>query len=105
MPREKLLIVGNGMASVRFCEELAAHAPGRFETTIVGAEPQAGYNRVLLSALLAGDIAEPDIALRDAAWYGAQDMRLITGRRVERLDLPGRVATLSDGSQIAFDRV
>ena len=33
-------------------------APGRFEVTVVGAEPEPAYNRVLLSSLLAGEIAE-----------------------------------------------
>ena len=102
--RERLLIIGNGMASVRLCEEIAARVPNRFTTTVVGAEPQPGYNRVLLSALLAGDIGEAEIALRDAEWYRAQDIQLLTGRRVERLDLGRRIATLSDESCIAFDR-
>ncbi|MDQ0468108.1 NAD(P)/FAD-dependent oxidoreductase [Labrys wisconsinensis] len=102
---ENLLIVGNGMASVRLCEELAARAPGRFAVTVVGAEPLPGYNRVLLSALLAGEVGEADIALCDTAWYAAQGIRLITGRRVEALDLPGRAATLSDGGGIGFDRL
>jgi len=103
--REKLLVVGNGMAGVRFCEELAARAPGRFDVTVVGAEPTPGYNRVLLSALLAGEVGEADIALRDAAWYAREGIRLVIGRRVDALDLPGRAATLSGGAGIAFDRL
>jgi nitrite reductase (NADH) large subunit len=101
---EKLLIIGNGMASVRLCEELAIHAPGRFKTTVVGAEPQAGYNRVLLSALLAGDIGEKDVVLRSADWYHERGIRLVTGKRVEQLDLGGRCAHLADGARIGFDR-
>jgi len=102
---EKLLIIGNGMSSVRLCEELAIQAPGRFKTTVVGAEPQPGYNRVLLSALLAGDIGEKDVALRSADWYRERGIRLVTGKRVERLDLGGRGAHLADGGRIGFDRV
>jgi nitrite reductase (NADH) large subunit len=60
---------------------------------------------VLLSALLAGDIGEADIALRCADWYRENGIRLLTGRRVERLDLAGRVAVLADGSLIPFGRV
>ncbi len=103
--REKLLIIGNGMASVRLCEELMAHAPDRFETTVVGAEPQVGYNRVLLSALLAGDIDEADIALRGVDWYRDHGIRLMTGRPVASLDHGGRAAALEGGGEIAFDRV
>ena len=102
---EKLLIIGNGMASVRLCEELAAHAPGRFETTVVGAEPRPGYNRVLLSALLAGDIGRDGINLRDEAWYGAQGIRLLTGQTVTGLDPAARMAHLANGTALPFDRV
>jgi len=101
---ERLLIVGNGMAGVRFCEDFAAPAADRFAVTIVGAEPRPGYNRVLLSALLAGDANEADILLREEAWYKTRGIRLLTGRRVEKLDLAARVATLADGEGIAFDR-
>ncbi|MDQ0395322.1 NAD(P)/FAD-dependent oxidoreductase [Labrys monachus] len=102
---EKLLIVGNGMASVRLCEEVMRHAPGRFAVTVVGSEPQAGYNRVLLSALLAGDIGEAEIALRDRDWYEAHGIRLLTGRRVMAIDPAGRQAVLEDGGRLAFDRL
>jgi len=57
MGRERLVVVGNGMAGLRFLEELVRRAPGRFEVAVVGAEPEPAYNRVLLSSLLAGDIA------------------------------------------------
>jgi len=102
---KKLLIVGNGMASVRLCEELMTRAPDHFETTVVGAEPLPGYNRVLLSALLAGEVDDTDVALRNADWYRERRIRLMTGRRVERLDLSGRAADLADGARVAFDRL
>ena len=60
--RERLVVVGNGMAGLRFLEELVRRAPGRFEVTVVGAEPEPAYNRVLLSSLLAGDIGAGDVA-------------------------------------------
>ncbi|CAM5775295.1 pyridine nucleotide-disulfide oxidoreductase [Labrys miyagiensis] len=101
---ERLLIIGNGMASVRLCEEILANAAGRFEITVVGAESQAGYNRVLLSALLAGDIGEAELRLRDAAWYAARGITLITGRRIAGLDLAARKATFEDGTPLFFDR-
>ncbi|GLS17315.1 pyridine nucleotide-disulfide oxidoreductase [Labrys miyagiensis] len=101
---ERLLIIGNGMASVRLCEEILAHAGGRFEITVVGAEPRPGYNRVLLSALLAGDIGEADVKLRDAAWYAARGITLITGRRVTGLDPAARIARLDDDTLLPFDR-
>ncbi len=82
--RERLLVVGNGMASVRFLERLLTLDPGRFAVTIVGAEPGPAYNRVLLSALLAGDATDEDILLRPRRWYEQNGVRLVSGDSVVR---------------------
>ena len=46
---EPLVIVGNGMAAARFCEELVDRACGRYAIAVIGEEPRLAYNRVLLS--------------------------------------------------------
>lgn len=56
---EPLVIVGNGMAAARLCEELAQRALGRYAVAVIGEEPRLAYNRVLLSSVLAGEIAAP----------------------------------------------
>jgi nitrite reductase (NADH) large subunit len=103
--REKLLVIGNGMASVRLLEELVAGDAGAFEITVVGAEPEIGYNRVLLSALLAGDVTPQDAVLRDASWYARHDIELVTGKSVVAVDTVDNVARLDDGTVLGFDRV
>jgi nitrite reductase (NADH) large subunit len=101
---ERLLIIGNGMTSVRLVEALVRRAPGRFAITVVGAESEAGYNRVLLSALLAGDVGRPDIELRRRDWYEANGVNLITGEAVTAIDADARVATLASRRIAAFDQ-
>ena len=54
---EPLVIIGNGMAAARLCEELARRALGRYAIAVIGEEPQLAYNRVLLSSVLAGEVA------------------------------------------------
>lgn len=100
---ERLLIVGAGMAAARFADELTRRAPGRYDVTMVGAEPCAPYNRVLLSAALAGEIRDADLALDDSGWRA--QVRLLTGASVAALDLASRVARLADGRALLFDRV
>jgi nitrite reductase (NADH) large subunit len=104
MKRERLLIIGNGMASVRLVETLLRINPARFAITVVGAEPQAGYNRVLLSALLANDVTEQDIELRSRVWYDANGVDLITDNAVVSVDGSGKKATLQSGRLIDFDQ-
>ena len=103
--RERLLIIGGGMAGVKLVEELAAACPERFAITIVCDEAQPGYNRVLLSALLAKDVSEADIRLKDAAWYGAHGIELITGDGVATIDIASKTAVLGSGRKITFERV
>ena len=52
---EPLVVVGNGMAATRLVKELAARALGKYSILVIGDEPRAAYNRVLLSSYLAGD--------------------------------------------------
>jgi nitrite reductase (NADH) large subunit len=66
---EPLVIVGNGMAAARLVQELARRALGRHAIAVVGEEPRLAYNRVLLSALLANDVAPADVELKPARWW------------------------------------
>jgi nitrite reductase (NADH) large subunit len=101
--RKRLLIIGNGMASVRLVEHLARLSPDRFQITVVGAEPQAGYNRVLLSALLARDVSQDDVILRDRRWYETNGIQLISGDTVLAVDTDERSAELASGRILTFD--
>ncbi|MFO1148075.1 MAG: FAD-dependent oxidoreductase [Alsobacter sp.] len=101
--RERLLVIGNGMVATRFLERLLALAPDRFAVTVVGAEAWPAYNRVLLSSLLAGEVADGDLTLRPEGWAEAQGISMRLGRRVAMLDAPGRTATLDDGEVLGFD--
>ncbi len=102
--QQRLLVIGGGMAGVRLVEEIVKLDPRRFAITIVGAEPRPGYNRVLLSALLAQDVGEADIRLKEADWYRAMGVRLVTGDPVMAVDVKTRSATLGSGEVLAFDR-
>ncbi len=103
--RERLLIIGGGMAATRLVEELVACAPGRFAITVIGAEARLPYNRVLLSSLLAQDVAEDDIDLKPASWWLAQDVDLRCGARVVAIDAQGRTVTLGDGVRLSWDKL
>lgn len=102
---ERLLVIGNGMAGLRLVEEVTRRAPGRFAITMVGKEPQPAYNRVLLSSLLAGDIGEEDIRLKDRGWYAEHAIALITGDAAVRLDPEAQAVELASGRRLDYDRL
>jgi len=105
MGRERLVVVGNGMAGLRFLEELLRRSPGRFEVAVVGAEPEPAYNRVLLSSLLAGDIASADVQMRPREWYAEHGVALVTGQPAIAIDVVGRTLQLGSGDLLPFDKL
>ena len=103
--KERLVVVGNGMASLRFLERLTERAPGRFDVTVVGAEPVAAYNRVLLSSLLGGEVDEAACGFRPLSWYGEHGIRLITGAPVTQIDRENALAVVGEAHVLPFDRL
>ena len=53
--KQRLVVIGNGMAGIRVVEELIKLAPDLYEITVFGAEPHPNYNRIMLSPVLAGE--------------------------------------------------
>jgi nitrite reductase (NADH) large subunit len=103
--KEKLVLVGNGMAGVRCLEELLKIAPERYEITVFGAEPYGNYNRIMLSPVLAGEKTIDDIMLNDEQWYRDNDITLYTGRLVTTIDRINRRVIAQDGTTAAYDRL
>ncbi len=102
---EQLVIVGNGMATARFADELTKCAPGRYAIAVVGEEPALAYNRVLLSSLLAGDVAERDIELRSRDWWESKGVTLVYGRRATHVDARARQVHLEGGARLDFSKL
>jgi len=103
--RERLLVIGAGMAGVKLVEEITGLCPGRFAITIVGAEARAAYNRVLLSGVLAGDVAEHDIDLNPPEWFRDNRIELLTGAICTALRPAEGEVVLSNGAHLAYDRL
>jgi nitrite reductase [NAD(P)H] large subunit len=93
------------MAGMRAVEELLARAPDRYDITVVGAEPHANYNRILLSAVLAGEKTLDEIVVHPPGWYSAHGIRLIAGTRATAIDRPARTVALADGTLLPYDKL
>lgn len=102
---EPLVIVGNGMAAARLVEELAKRALGRYAIAVIGDEPRLAYNRVLLSSVLAGDIASHDIELKSAAWWRDRGVTVTYGCAATGIDLAKRSVKLANGSDVGFSKL
>ncbi len=103
--RERLVVVGNGMAGMRAVEELLAIAPALYDITVFGTEPQPCYNRILLSPVLAGEQTVDQIILKPRTWYAGNGITLHTGRTVTAIDRARRIVRADDGSETAYGRL
>ncbi len=101
--KERLVLVGNGMAGIRTLEELLKLAPERYDITVFGAEPHPNYNRIMLSPVLAGDKTLDDIVLNTREWYQQNGIQLHTGDPVQRIDRVKRVVRTESGREAAYD--
>jgi nitrite reductase (NADH) large subunit len=103
--REKLVLIGNGMAGVRTLEELLALAPDGYDITVFGAEPYGNYNRILLSPVLAGEKSVQDIMLNDEQWYTKNNITLYKGKKIVDVRRGRRAVIADDGTAVAYDRL
>jgi NADPH-dependent 2,4-dienoyl-CoA reductase/sulfur reductase-like enzyme len=97
-----VVIIGGGLAGQRCAETLRANGcdgPIR----IACAEPEPPYDRPPLSKeLLAGGVDDEAVAFRPGAWYVANEIELILGRRARRLDPVGHRVELDDGLSLRY---
>ncbi|MFI1258481.1 NAD(P)/FAD-dependent oxidoreductase [Streptomyces netropsis] len=97
MNPHRIAVVGAGMAAARLARQLQAHsAPEDIELTLYGAEPDAPYNRTLLTEVLTGRYAAVDLP------YGP-GTTVRTGTEVVALDTDARKIVLADGEHTAYD--
>jgi nitrite reductase (NADH) large subunit len=102
---EPLIIIGNGMAAARLCENLARRALGRYAVAVIGEEPRLAYNRVLLSSVLAGDVPADEISLQPASWWRDRGVTLCYGAAAIAADIAARTVTLADGKELGFAKL
>ncbi|MDX1572399.1 MAG: nitrite reductase large subunit NirB [Methylophaga sp.] len=103
--KEKLVLIGNGMAGMRTLEELLKLAPDKYQISVFGDEPYGNYNRIMLSPVLAGEKTINDIMINDLQWYKDNDVTLYSGQRVTRIDRLKRRVMTDDGLVVEYDRL
>ena len=103
--KEKLVVIGNGMAGMKVIEELLKQAPDLYDITVFGDEPYGNYNRILLSPVLAGEKTIDDIMLNTLDWYEENNIKLHTKSKVIKIDRFNRKVITKDGISTPYDRL
>ena len=105
-PKQRLVVIGNGMAGAKFVQELLARDGGKqFDIVVFGEERYGNYNRILLSSVVAGSHEPKDILLNSIAWYAENGVTLHAGLRVECIDREQKIVRSAGGIQEPYDKL
>ena len=105
--KQRLVVIGNGMAGMRTVEELLSAAPDKYIITVFGAEPYGNYNRIMLSSVLCGEKTIEDIVINNRQWYIDNGITLHAGeaKAVTRIDRKNKKVYAQDGTVAGYDRL
>ncbi|MFN3349033.1 NAD(P)/FAD-dependent oxidoreductase [Pseudorhodoplanes sp.] len=102
---EPLVVVGNGMAAAKLVERLSTQALGRYAIAVIGEEPALAYNRVLLSSVLAEEIAHSEIELKSKRWWRDRGVTVLYGQAAIAVDRDIRRVRLAGGATIPYSKL
>ena len=102
--KQRLAIIGNGMAGARFCAELVARGGReRFDISVFGDEPGGAYNRILLSDVLNGSREASAIETHSPDWFARAGITLRAGERITFIDRELKTLTSDKGRLSHYD--
>ncbi len=103
--KQKLILIGSGMVGARFIERLLIEAPHQYDIRVFNKEPTGGYNRIMLSPVLAGEKSLPEIMTHDFNWFEERGVRLHSGTSVIDVDTNNRTVQTDLGAKYEYDQL
>lgn len=103
MTKERLVMIGNGMAGIRTIEKILERDDQKFEITIIGKEPYPNYNRIMLSNILQKKMTQTDIIMNDFDWYESHDIHLVIDDPVTEVDKLQKQVMTQSGLTFEYD--
>lgn len=104
MDSTRYLLIGGGLASGQAAKQLR-QKDAAASITLVGEEPYVPYDRPPLSKdFLRGEKPREELFFDPESYFQENRIELILGTSVQRLDLAGKQAILSDGRVIHFEK-
>ena len=103
MTKQKLVMIGNGMAGLRTIEEILERSDSQFDITIIGKEHYPNYNRIMLSNILQKKMTVEETIMNPYEWYEENNIQLIVNDPVETVDRSAQTVTTSKGVEVNYD--
>ena len=104
-PASHLVVVGNGIASLRFCEEAIARGlTRRFRITVLGGEKLPAYDRVRLSQYVEARSPGP-LIFHPESWYAENGITLLCGDPVAAIYAEARKVVTDACREFLYDEL
>lgn len=103
--KQKLIIIGAGMATGRALETLLETAPDAYEVTLFNAEPRGNYNRIMLSPVLSGEKTYAEIETHSPEWYAQNGINCRFGEKIANIDRQAKTVTAQNGDVLPYDKL
>lgn len=104
MSKQKLVIIGAGMASGRALEHLIDAQGAAWDVTLFNAEPRGNYNRIMLSPVLSGEKSFAEIVTHDDDWYDTKAVTCRFGEKIVSIDRDAKVVRGEKGD-VPYDKL
>jgi nitrite reductase (NADH) large subunit len=101
---QRLVIVGYGMVAQRLLEHIAQREPGRWQITVLAAEPRTAYDRVQLTSWFSGKSAQ-DLCVVPEGFNETHDIQVRLGDAATAIDRTAQVVSTTSGAQYHYDRL
>ena len=105
MAKQKLVMIGNGMAGIRTIEEILGRSNDMYDITVIGKEPYPNYNRIMLSNILQNKMTVEETIMNPYEWYEENNISLITDDPVVNVDREAQTVTTSKGVEVSYDKL
>jgi nitrite reductase (NADH) large subunit len=105
MAKQKLVVIGNGMAPGRALERLLEAAPDAYDITIFNAESRVNYDRIMLSPVLSGEKTFEEIIIHGDGWYIKHGITLYKGVKITRIDREAKTVSSDAGVTESYDKL
>ena len=103
--KKTIVVIGNGMVGLRFCEQLVAFdEPKHYRIVTFCEEPRAAYDRVGLTSFFTHRDAEK-LMLARMDWYEKVGIEIHVGDRATKIDRKQKIVHSSKGVEVAYDKV
>jgi nitrite reductase (NADH) large subunit len=103
--KERIVVIGNGMAGIRCVEEIVKLKPDAYDITVIGKERTPAYDRIQLSTVLQGNGTVDELLIKSIDWYDEQLVTLKTGEAVTEIDKEQRIVYTNKGETLLYDRL